>query len=42
MPGKRKALPGAIAACADCPDDADFVVLADPEGTLFCVIDLSR
>ena len=24
------------------PDDADFVVLADPVGTLFCVIDLSR
>lgn len=23
------------------PDDADFVVLADPGGTLFCVIDLS-
>ena len=21
------------------PDDADFVVLADPEGNLFCVID---
>jgi catechol 2,3-dioxygenase-like lactoylglutathione lyase family enzyme len=24
------------------PDDADFVVLADPGGNLFCVIDLSR
>jgi catechol 2,3-dioxygenase-like lactoylglutathione lyase family enzyme len=24
------------------PDDADFVVLADPEGNLFCVIDASR
>ena len=24
------------------PDDADFVVLADPGGTLFCVIDLSK
>jgi catechol 2,3-dioxygenase-like lactoylglutathione lyase family enzyme len=24
------------------PDDADFVVLADPEGNLFCVIDSSR
>lgn len=24
------------------PEDADFVVLADPGGTLFCVIDLSR
>ena len=25
-----------------CPDDADFVVLADPAGTLFCVVDTSR
>lgn len=24
------------------PDDADFVVLADPCGNLFCVIDLSH
>ncbi len=24
------------------PEDADFVVLADPDGTLFCVIDTSR
>ncbi|WP_363326390.1 VOC family protein [Haloactinopolyspora sp.] len=24
------------------PDDADFVVLADTEGNLFCVIDASR
>lgn len=24
------------------PDDADFVVLADPGGTLFCVINLSK
>jgi hypothetical protein len=24
------------------PDDADFVVLADTEGNLFCVIDLSH
>jgi hypothetical protein len=24
------------------PDDADFVVLADPGGTLFCVVDLSK
>lgn len=23
----------------DYPEDADFVVLADPDGTLFCVID---
>lgn len=23
----------------DYPDDADFVVLADPDGNLFCVID---
>ncbi|GAB2771765.1 VOC family protein [Terrabacter sp. AAH1] len=24
------------------PADADFVVLADPGGTLFCVVDLSK
>lgn len=24
------------------PEDADFIVLADPTGTLFCVIDTSR
>lgn len=24
------------------PEDADFVVLADPEGNLFCVIDARR
>lgn len=24
------------------PDDADFIVLADPDGNLFCVIDLSH
>jgi len=24
------------------PDDADFIVLADPEGNRFCVIDTSR
>ena len=24
------------------PDDADFIVLAEPGGTLFCVIDLSK
>lgn len=24
------------------PDDPDFVVLADPEGNRFCVIDTSR
>lgn len=24
------------------PDNADFVVLADPAGTLFCVVDTSR
>ena len=24
------------------PDEADFVVLADPGGTLFCVVDLSK
>ncbi|GAB2862963.1 VOC family protein [Nocardioides pacificus] len=26
----------------DYPDDADFVVLADPDGNLFCVVDLSH
>jgi hypothetical protein len=26
----------------DYPEDADFVVLADPEGNLFCVIDTGR
>ncbi|WP_246250113.1 VOC family protein [Actinomadura litoris] len=26
----------------DYPDDADFVVLADPEGNRFCVIDTGR
>ena len=26
----------------DYPDDADFVVLADPGGTVFCVVDTSR
>lgn len=26
----------------DYPEQADFVVLADPAGTLFCVIDTSR
>jgi catechol 2,3-dioxygenase-like lactoylglutathione lyase family enzyme len=25
----------------DYPEDADFVVLADPDGNLFCVIDTS-
>lgn len=25
----------------DYPDEADFVVLADPDGNLFCVIDTS-
>jgi len=24
------------------PDDPDFVVLADPEGNLFCIVDLSH
>ena len=24
------------------PEDADFIVLADPDGNLFCVIDLSH
>lgn len=26
----------------DYPEDADFVVLADPTGTLFCVVDTGR
>ena len=26
----------------DYPDDADFVVLADPDGNLFCVVDTGR
>lgn len=26
----------------DHPDDADFVVLADPDGNLFCIVDTSR
>ncbi len=36
-------LQGLGATCVewDYPDDADFVVLADPVGTLFCVIDVS-
>ncbi|WP_351235033.1 VOC family protein [Streptomyces sp. NPDC002133] len=25
-----------------CPDDADFIVLADPDGNRFCVIDTGR
>lgn len=32
---------GATRVDWDYPDDADFVVLADPSGTLFCVIDTS-
>lgn len=30
---------GATRVERDYPDDADFVVLADPEGNLFCVVD---
>jgi catechol 2,3-dioxygenase-like lactoylglutathione lyase family enzyme len=30
---------GATRVDWDYPDGADFVVLADPDGTLFCVID---
>ena len=26
----------------DYPDDPDFVVLADPEGNRFCIVDLSH
>jgi catechol 2,3-dioxygenase-like lactoylglutathione lyase family enzyme len=33
---------GAKRAEWEYPDDADFVVLTDPEGNLFCVIDSSR
>jgi len=29
---------GATRVDWDYPDDADFVVLADPDGNLFCVI----
>lgn len=32
---------GATRVAWDYPDDADFVVLADPVGTLFCIVDLS-
>lgn len=32
---------GAVRVDWDYPENADFVVLADPEGTLFCVIDRS-
>lgn len=32
---------GAVRVDWDYPDDADFVVLADPSGNLFCVIDTS-
>ena len=33
---------GASRIAWEYPDDADFVVLADPSGALFCVIDLSK
>ena len=33
---------GATEVDWDYPDDADFVVLADPDGTLFCIIDTSH
>ncbi|MGL5910820.1 MAG: VOC family protein [Phycicoccus sp.] len=33
---------GATRVPWEYPDDADFVVLADPGGTLFCVVDTSR
>ncbi|MEU8077741.1 VOC family protein [Catellatospora citrea] len=32
---------GAVQVDWDYPADADFVVLADPEGNLFCVVDAS-
>ena len=25
-----------------CPDDPDFVVLADPDGNRFCIVDLDH
>jgi hypothetical protein len=33
---------GAVRVEWEYPENADFVVLADPGGTLFCVIDLSK
>ncbi|MGL5908408.1 MAG: VOC family protein [Phycicoccus sp.] len=33
---------GATRVPWEYPDDADFVVLADPGGILFCVVDTSR
>ncbi len=33
---------GATRVDWDYPDDADFVVLADPVGTLFCIVDNDR
>ena len=33
---------GARRVAWDYPDDADFVVLADPVGTVFCVVDAGR
>ncbi len=33
---------GATRVDWDYPEDADFVVLADPDGNLFCVIDTSH
>ena len=39
---ERLILLGARRVEWEYPDDADFVVLADPEGNLFCVIDASR
>lgn len=33
---------GARRVAWEYPQDADFVVLADPEGNLFCVIDAGR
>lgn len=33
---------GAARVDWDYPEDADFVVLADPTGTLFCVVDTGR
>ncbi len=37
--GHRRNLP---ARWRQCPDDPDFVVLADPNGNRLCVVDLSH
>ncbi|MDN5769149.1 MAG: VOC family protein [Humibacillus sp.] len=39
---ERLQLLGATRVDWDYPEDADFVVLADPDGNLFCVINCSH